>query len=64
MVLQNGTESARFHALLMTENGVLLETRDITGQRTDFDLSRHPQGLYLLEIEGPQGMETWKIIKR
>ena len=64
VVLQDGTESARFHALLMTENGVLLETRDITGQRTDFDLSRHPQGLYLLEIEGPQGMETWKIIKR
>lgn len=64
VVLRDGKEPTRFHAMLLSENGVVLETREITGQRTDFDLSHHPQGLYLLEIEGPQGMETWKIIKR
>ena len=64
VVLREADDNARFHALLMTENGVLLESRDINGQRTDFDLSRHSQGMYLLEIEGPNGRETWKIIKR
>lgn len=64
VVLREASASSRFRALLMTAQGVLLETREITGQRTDFDLSDHPQGLYLLEVEGPQGMETWKIIKR
>ena len=64
VVLREVDDDARFHALLMTENGVLLESRDINGQRTDFDLSRHSQGMYLLEIEGPHGRETWKIIKR
>lgn len=64
LLRKDPSETARLHALLMTENGLLLEEREITGHQTEFDLSGHANGLYLLEICGPQGSETWKIIKQ
>lgn len=64
-ILLRGTEKPdRMRALLITETGLLLEERAITSQQTEFDLSSRADGLYLLEISSPQGIETWKIIKQ
>ena len=64
LMIRDGSEKTQLHAILMTEMGVILAEHDITGLQTDFDLSGHANGLYILEVTGPQGTETWKIIKR
>lgn len=57
------TESA-IRAVLLNMTGNILEVRETTGQAIVFDLSKQADGLYLLEIDGPTGHETWKIIKK
>lgn len=57
------TESAT-HAVLLNMTGTILEERKMVGQAMIFDLSNHSDGIYLLEIDGPSGHETWKIIKK
>lgn len=64
LVIRDKAEKYPLHALLMTETGRVIEEHDIAGSRTDFDLSGHASGLYLLEVTGPEGTETWKVIKR
>lgn len=64
LVVRDGSEKQRLHAILMTEAGVVLEEHEISELRTEFDLSGHSNGLYLLEVTGSQGTEIWKIIKR
>jgi hypothetical protein len=54
----------RLHATLVTSNGIILDERDLTESRTDFDLSRQANGLYFLEINGTSERQVWKIIKR
>ncbi len=57
------TESAT-RAVLLNMAGTILEEREMVGQAMIFDLSNHSDGIYLLEIDGPSGHETWKIIKK
>ena len=54
----------KLHAVLLTMNGVAIDERDINGNQTTFDLSAHPPGIYLLEVEGPDGHQSWKVIKQ
>ena len=53
-----------FHATLLTLNGVIIEEKDITEGNASFDLSGQADGVYLLEIDGPEGHHSWKVIKR
>ena len=57
-------ELVKAHATLLTLNGVIIEEKDIVNGQTTFDLSEKPAGIYLLEIEGTDSHQTWKVIKR
>ena len=57
-------ENNLVHAILLSVTGIVLEEKETTGQNITFDLSRQPEGIYLLEVDGPTGHETWKIIKK
>ena len=52
------------HAVLLSITGTVLEERESVGKDLIFDLSKHSEGIYLLEIDGPTGHETWKVIKK
>ena len=52
------------HATLLNVNGVILEEKDIKDRQTSFDLSGQPEGMYVLEIDSPEGHQAWKVIKR
>lgn len=64
LVMKGAGSEQRLHATLVTSNGIILDERDLTESRTDFDLSRQANGLYFLEINGTSERQVWKIIKR
>lgn len=64
LVLREHKSGEKFHAGLFTMTGVPIDERDITGNQTTFDLSAHPPGIYLLEVDGPDGHQSWKVIKQ
>ena len=64
LVLKDAKKDTRLHAKLLSPAGTVLEEREITETRTIFDLSRQADGMYLLETDGPDGQQTWKVIKR
>ena len=57
-------DGIKMRATLLTVNGIILEERDIKSSPASFDLTKQPKGIYLLEIESPEGHQTWKVIKR
>ena len=57
-------ENVRLHAKITNQAGAILEEREITGPRCVFDLSGQADGMYLLETDGAEGNQSWKIIKR
>jgi hypothetical protein len=64
LVLKGSSQDYPIHATLLTVSGVILEERDIQADKTTFDLSGRPNGIYLLEINGPGSLQTWKVIKQ
>jgi len=64
ILLKESSPHASWHAQLLTITGIVLDERDIETSPATFDLSRHPEGIYLLQIDGPKGHQTWKVIKR
>ena len=56
-------KTIQMRATLLTLNGAILEDKVIENHQTNFDLSKQPQGIYLLEIDGPEGHQAWKVIK-
>ena len=64
LLLKASANGTRLHARLTTTTGVVLEEKDIQNGRADFDLSRQAEGMYILEIEGNEGIQAWKVIKR
>lgn len=52
------------HATLLSVTGTILEEKKTVGNSITFDLSKHPEGIYLLEVKGINGQETWKVIKK
>ena len=63
VLLKDHDKSTPVHATLLTSNGVVIEEKDLEDNPATFDLSGQSQGIYLLEIEGPEGRQTWKVIK-
>lgn len=64
VLLNNGAEDKPLQATLRTVSGKTIENRTLYGSQTCFDLSRHAQGVYLLEISDAEDSQTWKIIKQ
>lgn len=62
-LLLKGQDNKPVHATLLTTNGVILLEKNIENDQTSFNLSNQPNGIYLLEIDSPDGHEAWKIIK-
>ena len=60
----DSNENAVTRAALLNLTGTLLEEKETTSPSITFDLSKHPNGIYLLEVDGANGHETWKIIKK
>lgn len=56
--------SAITHAALYGVTGTLLEKKESVGQDITFDLSNRPEGIYILDVNGPEGNETWRVIKK
>ena len=64
IVLRDPSHSGNPHAILLNAAGSVVEEKDLDGNSTTFDLSHHPAGIYLLHIEGSEGCQSWKVIKR
>lgn len=64
LVVKDLEKEVQLHAKLLTSSGAILDEREISESRAVFDLSEQADGLYLLEIDGPEGHQSWKIIKR
>ena len=62
--LNNDSENTSIRATLLNISGTILEVKELEENIAIFDLSRQPGGIYLLEVEGPNGHETWRIIKQ
>ncbi|MBR4392383.1 MAG: T9SS type A sorting domain-containing protein [Bacteroidales bacterium] len=62
--LKEPQTDSKIHATLTTNAGKTLETREIHGTQSDFDLSGQSNGIYFLEIRTPEGTQTWKVIKQ
>lgn len=52
------------HATLANLSGAVIEEKDITSNQASFDLSKQPDGIFILEIVSPNEHQAWKIIKR
>lgn len=63
LIIKDTEKTEKLHLLLLTLSGTIIEERDLSGNRADFDLSHHPGGIYLLEVQSKDGAETWKVIK-
>ena len=57
-------EPANLHATLLTVEGTILTEQEIHGNQADFDLSGQAEGVYLLQLDGPEGHQSWRIMKR
>lgn len=57
---ENGTT---IQATLVGISGIVLEAKESKDNRIEFDLSGRPNGVYILEVDGPTGQEAWKVIK-
>lgn len=64
VILKDQGKGIPIHAKLLTVSGVILEEKDIEHSQATFNLSDQPEGIYLLEIDSPDGHQAWKVIKR
>ena len=63
LIMKDPEKGEKPHVILLSISGAILEERDLNGKQADFDLSHHPDGIYLLEVQGSESAETWKVIK-
>ena len=63
LIMKDSEKNEKLHILLLTLSGTIIEELDLSGNQAEFDLSRHPSGIYLLEVQSKEGAETWKVIK-
>ena len=64
IVLSEQAEGSSIHATLITTTGVILETKEVRNNTATFDLSGKPNGVYFLEVDSPEGHQTWKVVKQ
>lgn len=55
---------SNIHATLLNVSGTILEEKQTSSGSICFDLSNHPNGVYLLEVANSNEHETWKVIKK
>lgn len=63
-VVLHDAECRQATALLYTLSGQLLSSKSLAAERTYIDMSRQPEGVYLLVIWSSRGEKAWKISKR
>lgn len=64
IVMNEPDKAGVLHATLLTTTGARIEEKIMSGSQMTFDLSSHPSGIYLLEVDGPDGHQSWKVIKQ
>lgn len=64
VLLKQRDDAKATRATLLTSNGVVIDEKEIAGNQASFDLSNQSIGVYILEIDSPEGHQTWKVIKR
>lgn len=64
LIIKEPAKLGKLHATILNMAGAPIIEMDITGNQTTFDLSAHPPGIYLLEIDGPEEHQSWKVIKQ
>lgn len=64
VIIKEPAKAGKLHATLHTMAGVTIIECDIDKNPMAFDLSAHPSGIYLLDIEGDEGRHSWKVIKQ
>ena len=57
-------EKASMRYTLISVQGNVLDTGNITSQRTDLSMGGYASGIYLLTVEINSNVETFKIIKQ
>lgn len=57
-------ESGLLHATLSTTTGEVISEKVISGQKTDFDLTQKPVGVYLLRLSMKGESHVWKVIRK
>ena len=64
IVLNEQASESSIQATLISITGVILETKEVRNNSATFDLSGKPNGIYFLEIDSPEGHQTWKVVKQ
>ena len=64
IITNKATQEGKLHATLSTITGVPIVEKESYESQIFFDLSAHPSGIYLLEVDGPEGHQSWKVIKQ
>lgn len=64
IVIKEPKADYSYQATLLNSNGSIIEKRLFHGEQSVFDLSAHANGIYLLEIVSPDGVQTWKVVKQ
>lgn len=62
--LDKPEQGEMLRATLLDVSGTILETKETKDGRIEFDLTRQPGGIYILEVDGAAGRDTWKVIKK
>lgn len=63
LIIKDPSTIGKLYATLHTMTGTTIVKSRIDGNQMTFDLSAYPSGIYLLEIDGPDGQQSWKVIK-
>lgn len=61
--VDNADGGVRMGAVLYAPTGVIVSSKTLDGSRTDFDLSGHAAGVYVLRIEAVGETRIWKVVK-
>lgn len=64
VIIKEPAKAGKLHATLHTMTGATIIECDIDKNPMTFDLSGHPSGIYLLDIEGTEERHSWKVIKQ
>lgn len=64
IVLNEQAQGSSILATLISATGVILETKEVRERSATFNLSGKPNGIYFLEVDSPEGHQTWKVVKQ
>ncbi|MBR6878544.1 MAG: T9SS type A sorting domain-containing protein [Bacteroidales bacterium] len=64
VVMKEPNDGTPLQMTLRNVTGSIIEHRFVHSSQTSFDLSKHAQGIYILEINTNEGSQAWKIVKQ